>query len=103
MSNPRIPTRCCTCWMGTFLDGPYRKQPYRILAAHSLGGLFALYAKETSPELFASEILMSPAFYGGNKKVLLDFPEFLRAHPQLAGSCYLTIGDEPEAKARVDT
>jgi predicted alpha/beta superfamily hydrolase len=86
-----------------YIDGHYRTQPYRILAAHSLGGLFALYAKETSPELFASEILMSPAFYGGNKKVLLDFPEFLRAHPHLAGSCYLTIGDEPGAKGRVDT
>lgn len=43
-----------------YIDKNYRVQPYRILAAHSLGGLFALYAKETDPLLFPGMILTVP-------------------------------------------
>lgn len=87
----------------TYISSHYRTAPYRILAAHSLGGLFALYAKEYSPKLFQAEILMSPAFYGPNKKILLDFPSFLMHIGSLSGSMFITIGDEPGAKGRIDT
>jgi len=81
-----------------YIDGHYRAQPYRILAAHSLGGLFGLYAKEVSPNLFQSTILMSPAFYGGNNKMLTDFTPFLKSRPALTGKMFITIGDEDKHK-----
>jgi len=87
----------------TYISSHYRTAPYRILAAHSLGGLFALYAKESAPELFQSEILMSPAFYGPNKKILLDFHSFLTHVGNLSGGMFITVGDEPVAKGRIDT
>jgi predicted alpha/beta superfamily hydrolase len=87
----------------TYISSHYRTAPYRILAAHSLGGLFALYAKESAPKLFHAEILMSPAFYGPNKKILSDFPSFLIHTASLSGSMFITIGDESGAKGRVDT
>jgi predicted alpha/beta superfamily hydrolase len=86
-----------------YISSHYRSAPYRILAAHSLGGLFALYAKESAPKLFQAEILMSPAFYGTNKKILSDFPSFLIHTVSLSGSMFITIGDEPGAKGRMDT
>jgi predicted alpha/beta superfamily hydrolase len=86
-----------------FVNTHYRTQPYRILAAHSLGGLFALYAKEYAPVLFQSEILISPAFYGLNMKIYSGFPDFLKTHPQLSGDMYITIGNEPGSKGRIDT
>jgi predicted alpha/beta superfamily hydrolase len=86
-----------------YISSHYRAAPYRILAAHSLGGLFALYTKESAPKLFQSEILMSPAFYGPNKKVLVDFPSFLKRADNVSGSMFITIGDEPGAKRRIDT
>lgn len=86
----------------TYISGHYRTAPYRILAAHSLGGLFALYVKESAPKLFQSEILMSPAFYGSNKKILFDFPSFLMRGSNLSGSMFITIGDEPRAKGSID-
>jgi predicted alpha/beta superfamily hydrolase len=86
-----------------YISSHYRTAPYRILAAHSLGGLFALYAKESVPKLFQAEIVMSPAFNGPNKKILLDFPSFLMHSDSLSGNMFLTIGDEPGAKGRIDT
>ncbi len=86
-----------------YISGHYRTAPYRILAAHSLGGLFALYAKESEPDLFQAEILMSPAFYGPNKKILLDCPSFLKRADSLSGNMFITIGDEAGAKGRIDT
>ena len=77
-----------------FIDSNYRTQPYRILAAHSLAGLFGLYAKETSPELFQSTILMSPAVYGGNSEVLKYFKSFLQSHQNLLGKIFISLGNE---------
>ncbi|SFB80625.1 hypothetical protein SAMN04487891_102440 [Flagellimonas taeanensis] len=77
-----------------FVDAKFRTAPYRILAGHSLGGLFALYAKEAAPDLFQSTVLMSPAIYGGNSKVLHDLKSFLADHDHSTDKFYLTIGDE---------
>lgn len=77
-----------------YIDKNYRTQPYRILAAHSLGGLFGLYAKEASPDLFGSTILMSPAIYGGNSVVLDNFKPFLKNHPASKDKFFISIGNE---------
>jgi predicted alpha/beta superfamily hydrolase len=77
-----------------YIDAHFRTQPYRILAAHSLGGLFATYAMEKIPGLFAANILMSPAIYGGNATVLGDFKPFLENHPDLRGKLFISLADE---------
>lgn len=81
-----------------FIDKNYRTEPYRILSAHSLGGIFALYAKEAAPDLFQANIMMSPAIYGGNTKILTDFAPFLQSHQQLKGKTFISIGNENRQK-----
>jgi predicted alpha/beta superfamily hydrolase len=81
-----------------YIDKNYRTQNYRVLEGHSLGGLFAVYAREAAPDLFQSNIIISPAFYGGNLKVLGDVTGFLRAHPHLSGKMFISIGDENTEK-----
>jgi predicted alpha/beta superfamily hydrolase len=77
-----------------YIDQNYRTQPYRILAAHSLGGLFGLYAMGKSPQLFQSTILMSPAINEGNSQLLNDFASFLKEHPNLKGKLFMSLGNE---------
>src|ERR1041384_2931446 len=43
------------------IEKEYRVQPYRILAGHSLGGLFVIHAMMTKPGLFNSSIAVSPS------------------------------------------
>lgn len=76
------------------IDKNFRTVPYRILAGHSLGGLLALYAKETDPYLFKSTILMSPAIYGGNAEILHNFKPFLKSHQNLKSKFFISIGNE---------
>lgn len=77
-----------------YIDKNYPTQPYRILAGHSLGGLFALYAKQTVPHLFQSTILMSPAINLGPAQVRSDFAAFLRREKDLAGKMFISLGNE---------
>ena len=80
------------------IDSSFRTQPYRVLAAHSLGGLFGLYAFQQAPGLFNATILMSPAFYGGNNQIFTAFTPFLKSHPALKSKLFITIGDEDTHK-----
>ena len=77
-----------------YIDSNYRTQPYRILAAHSLGGTLGLYAKETNPNLFQSTILMSPAIYGTNAELLTRFKMFLQTHQNFSGKIFISLGNE---------
>lgn len=86
-----------------YIEKNYRTQPYRILEGHSLGGLFAVYCKEIAPDLFQSEIVISPAIYGGNMEILARFTPFLKSHPDLSGYMPLSLGNEPGGKLAVDS
>lgn len=86
-----------------YVDKNYRTQPYRILSGHSLGGLFAVYCKEAAPELFQSEIVISPAIYGGNMEILGRFSNFLKGHPKLASYMPVSLGNEPGGQLAADS
>ncbi len=77
-----------------YVDAHYRAQPYRILAAHSLGGLFAIYAKETQPLLFPALILTSPVTSG---PMLDNLPTFLGGSHPHNGKLFAGIGNENTA------
>lgn len=81
-----------------FVDSRYRTQPYRILAGHSLSGLFALYVKEQMPNLFPAMILTSPAINGVNDRLLSNLQSFIKpAHPH-NGKLFIAIGNENTQK-----
>ncbi|MBF4518889.1 alpha/beta hydrolase [Flavobacterium sp. ANB] len=79
-----------------YIDKNYRTQPYRILEAHSLGGLFGIYANETAPNLFQASIIISPALTGdkNREKVMSDFSSYLKNNNQLSNTFFVTIGNE---------
>ncbi|QTE39659.1 alpha/beta hydrolase-fold protein [Mucilaginibacter gossypii] len=78
-----------------YIDKNYRVQPYRILAAHSLGGLFALYAKETDPLLFPGMILSSPVT---TDRLLANLARFLNFNHPYNGKMFVGIGNENTSK-----
>lgn len=78
-----------------YLDAHYRVQPYRILAAHSLGGLFALYTKEKQPLLFPGMILTSPVI---SDQELGNLRAFLTGDHPHNGKLFFGIGNENTIK-----
>jgi len=79
------------------IEQRYRVQPYRILAGHSLGGLFAIHAMISKPGLFNSFIAVSPSLQWENGEALKRATDFLKNQKEMKVSLFVSIGNEPGA------
>lgn len=79
------------------IEKDYRVQPYRILAGHSLGGLFAIHAMITKPGLFNSYIAVSPSLQWEHDEALKRAETYLNNQKELKVSLFVSIGNEPGA------
>lgn len=65
-----------------FVESRYKTSPERILAGHSLGGLFTTYALVKKPELFSDYFIFSPSLWWDNS-FIFQYDEFVL--PELPG------------------
>jgi predicted alpha/beta superfamily hydrolase len=77
------------------IEKNYRVQPYRILAGHSFGGLFAVHALITRPELFNSYVAVSPSLQWSDEATLRRAEEFLKERKELNATLFTSLGNEP--------
>ena len=77
------------------IEKDYRVQPYRILAGHSFGGLFAIHAMVSKPGLFNSYVAVSPSLQWENEATLKRAEEFLKNQKELNVTLYVSLGYEP--------
>ncbi|MGI8898440.1 MAG: alpha/beta hydrolase-fold protein [Pyrinomonadaceae bacterium] len=77
------------------IEKRYRVQPYRILAGHSLGGLFTVHAMLSRPELFNSYIAVSPALNWDNQVAVKRAEDFFKTRKELDRTLYFSLGHEP--------
>jgi predicted alpha/beta superfamily hydrolase len=79
------------------IEKQYRVQPYRILAGHSLGGLFAIHAMISKPGLFNSFIAVSPSLQWEHDEALKRATDYLKNQKQMKVTLFVSIGNEPGA------
>jgi len=79
------------------IEKEYRVQPYRILAGHSLGGMFAIHAMISKPGLFNSYVAVSPSLQWENGEALKRAEEFLKNQKEMKVTLFVSIGNEPGA------
>ena len=77
------------------IEKRYRVQPYRILAGHSLGGLFAIHTMISRPELFHSYVAVSPALQWDNQVAVKRAEDFFKARKEWQATLFMTLGREP--------
>jgi predicted alpha/beta superfamily hydrolase len=77
------------------IEKTYRVQPYRILAGHSLGGLFVVHSLITRPELFNSYIAVSPSLQWSDEATLKRAAEFFKTRKELNATLFTSLGNEP--------
>ena len=77
------------------IEKEYRVHPYRILAGHSFGGLFAIHAMISNPGLFNSYIAVSPSLQWENAEAFKRAEEFLKNQKELKVTLYTSLGNEP--------
>jgi predicted alpha/beta superfamily hydrolase len=76
------------------IDRTYPTRPYRILIGHSLGGLFAVNALVTRPEVFSAYLAISPSLWWEDQAAVTAAKSFFESHQDLKGDLYMAIGDE---------
>src|SRR5687768_6361289 len=77
------------------VESKYRTQPYRALAGHSLGGLFAVHAMIARPELFNSYIAVSPSLQWDNFVTVDRAKEFFKTRKEYNRTLFASLGNEP--------
>jgi predicted alpha/beta superfamily hydrolase len=78
-----------------FVERKYRAAPFRILAGHSVGGLTALHALATQPDLFDAYLAVSPSLWWDKGAYLDQAIKRLPASPSARE--FLFVADSPEA------
>jgi uncharacterized protein len=76
------------------IEGQYRTQPFRVLAGHSFGGLFALHAFLAKTDLFNGYIAVSPSMHWDNKYPVRKAAEFFKDRKELNKTLFVTLADE---------
>ncbi len=79
------------------IEKQYRVQPYRILAGHSLGGLFAVHAMIAKPGVFNSYVAVSPSLQWENGEELKRAEDFLKNQKEMKATLFVSLGNEPGA------
>jgi predicted alpha/beta superfamily hydrolase len=79
------------------IEKTYRVQPYRVLAGHSLGGLFAIHAMIARPGVFNSYVAVSPSLQWENQEELRRAEEFFKNKKELKATLFVSLGNEPGA------
>jgi hypothetical protein len=76
------------------IDKRYATHPYRILAGHSLGGLFATHAMIARPDLFNAYIASSPSLWWDDFHTLHQAQAFFAKQKELKKTFFFSVGNE---------
>lgn len=68
----------------------------RILAGHSMGGLFVLYALFHETDLFQGYVAASPPFWFGDRAILATEEQFAQEEQDLPANLFLCVGEKEE-------
>ncbi|MDW3652823.1 MAG: alpha/beta hydrolase-fold protein [Bacteroidia bacterium] len=77
-----------------WIEEKYRTHPYSILAGHSFGGLFSIYAMMKQPDQFQAFISLSPSLGRNGEQQIRIAQDFFPQKTSFPKSLYLAIGDE---------
>jgi len=76
------------------IEKRYRTAPYRIFAGHSFGGLFAIHALITRPNLFNAYIAVSPSLQWDDGRTLHQAQQFFSTHAELKKALFVSLANE---------
>lgn len=77
------------------IEKTYRVSPYRVLAGHSLGGMFAVYTMISKPDLFNAYVAVSPALQWDNQIVVKRAEDFFKQRKEYNALLFMSLGNEP--------
>jgi predicted alpha/beta superfamily hydrolase len=80
------------------IEARYRTNGQRILVGYSRGGLLAMHAMISRPELFDGHILLSPALWREDDRIISEAELYLSGHPAHASFLHMSLGSAENEK-----
>lgn len=77
-----------------YVNKNYRTNKFKILSGHSLGGLLAIYALQSRPQLFQAHFAFSPSLWWHDQVIFKNAKNFLANTTELNNYLYLNLGNE---------
>jgi predicted esterase len=78
------------------IEKRYRTAPYRIFAGHSFGGLLAIHALITRPDLFNAYIAVSPSLQWDDGRTLHEAQQFFAKHGEIKKTLFFSLANEAD-------
>ena len=80
-----------------YVEKNYRTIPYRVIFAHSWGGIWGIYATLSNPDIFHAAIASSPYFCEFDIKKILDIYKRVSIKKKyVENNIFFTEGNQPE-------
>ena len=73
-----------------FVEKNYRTRPYKILVGHSYGGLFAIHALTTRPDVFNTYIAIDPSLHWNDQRLVSQADAFFDRTSALEADLHIT-------------
>ena len=77
-----------------YVNKSYRTNNFKILSGHSFGGLLAVYALQSRPQLFQAHFAFSPSLWWHDEVIFKDTEKFLANTAELNNYLYVNMGNE---------
>ena len=83
-----------------YIDANYRTSPMRLFSGHSFGGLFALNAFFTRPEMFDAVLAVSPSLNWDDELPIRQADTFFDERKELNATLFVAMANEEEGDPR---
>ena len=80
------------------INRSYRTSSVRMIAGHSRGGLFVMYALMENPTVFQAHLALSPALWRENDLFVSRFADHLASGPESNTFVFLSLGAQENEK-----
>lgn len=80
----------------TYIDTIYQTSEYKCILGHSVGGLLAIYALQTKPDLFDSFLVIDPSLWWNDMQCVKSTIDFFEKNDKLKKRLFISLSNEKD-------
>ncbi|MFT2093051.1 alpha/beta hydrolase [Paraglaciecola sp. 2405UD69-4] len=77
-----------------YIDKNYQSSQYKVIAGHSIAGLFVVHGFHSRPDLFQAHLAFSPAVWWGARETVSAAQQYIIKGASVGSFLYMNIGAE---------
>jgi len=82
----------------TYIDTVYPTSEYKCILGHSVGGLLAIYALQSKPDLFDSFLVIDPSLWWNDMQCVKSTKDFFEKNESLKKRLFISLSNEKNVR-----